>query len=204
MKSISSKAIVAVMTAALGLGAIAPAMAQPAPPAPDTAVAQPDSGPAGPGGRPDGRGPGHRGGPGAGGFLDFTGGSEAIEIALVRLSHRIDLTDAQTGLLDTLKTSALSAADDFETATADLRPTPPVEGETPVMKTVPERLADRIAVEKAQLAALEAVQPSVVAFFDSLTDEQKAELMPQPGEHGPGGMRGHGDEHKGPRPGFKR
>ena len=112
------------------------------------------------------------------------------EIALVRLSHRLDLTTEQQALFDTLKTSALAAAENFEAATEGLRPVPPAEGEKPAMPDVAARLETRIAVEKAHVAALEAVQPSVAAFFGSLTDEQKAELMPARGEHGPRGQHG--------------
>jgi hypothetical protein len=60
-----------------------------------------------------------------------------------------------------------------------------------------ERLEKRIAFEKAQLAALEAVQPSASAFFDSLSDEQKAQLAPERGDRGERGGREHG-----PRGGF--
>lgn len=191
MNSTSSKVIIAVVAAALGLGAVAPAMAQPTPPAPESAASQPE---AGHGFRPHGEGPRQRGGEG---FLDFGRGAEAVEVALVKLSHRIDLTTEQQGLLETLKTSALSAAEDFATATEGLRPTPPAEGAEKVMPSVAERLENRIAIEKAHVAALEAVQPAVVAFFDSLTDEQKAELAPQRGERGPGPRGQHGGE--GPR-----
>lgn len=201
MNSTSSKVIIAVVAAALGLGAVAPAMAQSAPPAPEAAVTQGDNGQAF---RPHGEGPRQRGGEGAG-FLDFGRGAEAVEVALVKLSHRIDLTTEQQGLLDTLKTSALAAADDFATATEGLRPTPPAEGEERVIPSVSDRLENRIAVEKAHVAALEAVQPAVAAFFDSLTDEQKAELAPQPGEHGPGPHGQHGGDHpQGPRGPGKR
>lgn len=187
MTSTSIKALMAVVATAIGLSAVAPAMAQPAPPAPDAAVTQEEGGPGSQALRPQG-GPRHHGG--GADFFDFSRGGEGIEIALVRLSHRIDLTAEQQALLDTLKTSALAAAEDFATATEGLRPTPPVEGETRVAPSVAERLETRIALEKAHVAALEAVQPSVAAFFDSLTDEQKAELMPQRGEHGPRGQHG--------------
>ena len=53
-----------------------------------------------------------------------------------------------------------------------------------------EAFTNRIAFEKARLAALEAVQPSLTAFFDSLTDEQKTSLMPQRGERGGMGQKG--------------
>jgi hypothetical protein len=40
----------------------------------------------------------------------------------------------------------------------------------------------------AHLAAMESVMPSLEAFFDSLTDEQKAGLRPDRGDRrGPGG-----------------
>lgn len=195
MNSISTKAIVAVLAAAIGLGAVAPAMAQSAPQAPETAVTQDATGPADHAFRPQNDGPRSRGG--FGGFFDFGRGGEGIEVALVQLSHRLELTDAQKTLLDTLKTSALAAAEDFATATEGLRPTPPAEGEKPAMPNISERLENRIAVEKAQLAALEAVQPAATAFFDSLTDEQNAQLMPQRGEHD-GGPRG-GGHPQGPR-----
>jgi hypothetical protein len=198
MNSISTKAIVAVLATAIGLGAMAPAMAQTAPQASETAATtQGADGPADHAFRP--QNDGARAGGGLGGFLDFDRGNEGIEVALVQISHRLDLTDAQKALLDTLKTSALAAAEDFATATEGLRPTPPAEGAEPVVPSVSERLENRIAMEKAQLAALEAVQPAATAFFDSLTDEQNAQLMPQRGEHD-GGPRGQQGGHKqGPR-----
>ena len=212
MKTISTKAIVAMMTATIGLGAIAPALAQTATATPDSAVTQTQPQGDERGFRPGGHGPGQRGG--MAGFLDFGRGGEAIEIAIVRLSHAIDLTDEQTALLDTLKTTALGAAEDFATATEGLRATPPAEGETPTRPDMATALTNRIAFEKAQLAALEAVEPAATAFFSSLTEEQKAALMPQPGEgrlggrggqqmgqqhdHGPKGHMGqHGMQHKG-------
>lgn len=187
MTSISTKVIIAVTAGVIGLGAVAPAMAQSAPRAPDAAIARVADGAAGHALRPHDQG--RRGG--FGGLFDFARGGEGIEVALVRLSHRIDLTDEQQTLLDALKTSALAAAQDFATATDSLRPTPPAEGEARAIPSISERLENRISLEKAQLAALEAVQPAVAAFFDSLTDAQKAQLMPQRGEHDGGPRGGH-------------
>jgi hypothetical protein len=180
MKTITTTAIVALMTATIGLSAIAPTFAQDAAP---TQV-QAENGP-GFHLRRDNQGPGPMGGQRGGDFLNFARGGEAIEIALVRLSHRIELTAEQQALFDTFKTTALSAAAEFASTT---------EGETAVA-TAPdmsERLENRIAIEKAHLAALEAVQPAATAFFDSLTDEQKAQLTPERPEHGgmPGGKGG--------------
>jgi hypothetical protein len=205
MKTITTTAIVALMTATIGLTAIAPTFAQDAAP---TQV-QAENGP-GFHLRRDNQGPGPMGGQRGGDFLNFARGAEAIEIALVHLSHRIELTAEQQALFDTLKTTALSAAADFETATDGLRPQRgPAEGET-ATATAPdmsERLENRIAIETAHLAALEAVQPAAVAFFDSLTEEQKAQLVPQrpdrdgmPG-FGKGGPRHHqGQQQGGPAP----
>ena len=198
MKTITTSAIVALMTATIGLSAIAPAFAQDATPA--QTQAQNGPGQFRQGNHGHGQMGGEMGGPrGGGDFLDFARGAEAVEIAMVRLSHRIELTSEQQPLFDALKASALSAAADFATATEGLRPTPPVAGET-TTATAPdmtERLDNRIAIETAHLAALEAVKPAADAFFDSLTDEQKAQLTPQrldrdgmPG-FGKGGMRHH-------------
>lgn len=184
MKTISTTAIVAVLTAAIGLGAVAPAMAQPqGQPHMQQQMQQ----------RGDGqhRQFNHDGArrPGAGGMfgglLDFGRSSEQLEIALVRLSHRIDLTAEQTTLLDTFKTDALAAQADFSKAVEANRPdaadaTATATAEKP---DIVARLGNRIALEKAHVDALTAVQPSFEAFFNSLTDAQKAELMPQQQRH---------------------
>ncbi|WP_186767279.1 Spy/CpxP family protein refolding chaperone [Devosia ginsengisoli] len=174
MKTITTTAIVALMTATLGLTAIVPAYAQDAAPTQEQTFRQ-----GGPGFhlRQDGYG-----GPGRGGLVDFLGGSsEAVEIALVRLSHAVEMTSEQQALFDTLKTDALAAAETFTTATEALRP---AEGQTAEASTLSERFENRIAFETARLAALEAVQPSLTAFFDSLTAEQQAQLTPQRPDHG--------------------
>lgn len=182
MKTISTTAIVALMTASIGLGVVAPVLAQTATTTAQTEATTPASG------TEHGfrNGPGMRqgGGMGGAGLFNMDRGAEAIEIAIVRLSHAIELTDAQTVLLEALKTDALAAAAAFETATADLRPAAPAAGETPVMPDMADRFDNRVALQTAHLAALEAVQPAFTAFFDSLTDEQKAALTPERGERG--------------------
>ena len=201
MKTFTKTAIVALMTATLGLSAIAPSYAQDA--APTQAQQQPGPGF---GFRHD-----NHGGPRqfiGGDLLGFDRGVEAVEIALVRLSHAIELTAEQQALFDSLRTEALAAAETFSTAVEGLRPTAPAEGQAVEVPDFSERLENRIAIETARLAALEAVQPAATAFFDSLTDEQKAELTPQrpdrgfmPGFIGKGGLRhqGHqGLQHGGP------
>lgn len=201
MKTFTKTAIVALMTATLGLSAIASSYAQDA--APTQAQQQPGPGF---GFRHD-----NHGGPRqfiGGDLLGFDRGVEAVEIALVRLSHAIELTAEQQALFDSLRTEALAAAETFSTAVEGLRPTAPAEGQAVEVPDFSERLENRIAIETARLAALEAVQPAATAFFDSLTDEQKAELTPQrpdrgfmPGFIGKGGLRhqGHqGLQHGGP------
>ncbi|MDB5613395.1 MAG: hypothetical protein JWQ22_1048 [Devosia sp.] len=196
MKTISKTVLVAMMTATIGLSAIAPTFAQEAP-AP-TAQAEKhnnfgrhNQGP---------RGDGHKGG----NILGFERGADAKELALVRLSQRVELTAEQQPLFDTFKTQAISAATKFETATEGLRPTPPVEGETPVAPNLAERLDNDIAIQTARLDALKSVQPSAKAFFDSLTADQLAGLTPQrPDREGgmPGGGFGKGGHNDGQRGG---
>jgi hypothetical protein len=194
MKTITKTAIVALMTAAIGFTAIAPSFAQDAAPAPTQQQAFRQGGP-GFHQRQDDRGPGR------GGFLDFFGrgnSTEAIEIALVRLSHAIEMTAEQQALFDTLKTDALAAAETFSAAVEGLRPAAPAEGQTAERPELSDMLENRIAFETAHLAALEAVQPSLTAFFDSLTDEQKAQLVPQRPDRGGGQHQGQHHQGKGP------
>jgi hypothetical protein len=199
MKPLHAAVFATLMTSTLALGAIAPATAQDAPPparetsAPAPAQAFPH--------------PHRHVGSGAGDLLRFNRGAEAIEVSLVRLSHRLDLTDEQKTLLEDLKTASLSAAGEFETATKDLRPTPPAPGavadaaKAPPAPDFSKNLDARIALGKANVAALETIKPSYDAFFSSLSDEQKAQLTPaprdrdgRPGQRGRDGKRGpHGD-----------
>lgn len=200
MKTISTKAIIAMMTATLGLTAIAPAMAQTATPAPQAEASRPDGQPGPNGFRPGPDRP-QRGG-GFGDFFNLERGAEAIEIAVVRLTHRLDLSAEQKTLLDTLKADALTAADTFASATKGLRPTAPAEGQEVKRPDFTAALDTKIALDSARLAALQAIQPAATAFFDSLSDEQKAQLTPQQGERGGPGKRGDlqpgGPHHHGP------
>lgn len=197
MKTLKTTAIAALMTAAVGLSAILPATAQEAAPAPAPQQQADANGPHGNGPGPHGQGPRQGGGAG---FLNFDRGSEGVEIALVRLSHAIEMTTEQKALFDTLKTDALAAADTFSKAVEGLRPAKPADGATAERPSITERLDARIALETAQLDALKSVQPAAKAFFDSLTDAQKAQLMPErpagdmQGKMGPGR---HGGQHDG-------
>lgn len=181
MKKIAATAIIALMTTTIGLSAAAPAFAHDAP---HRGQMHQDRGPGGHGGeRGFGRGMGA-------GFLNL-GNPEAVEISLVRLSHRIDLTDDQQPLFEAFKSAAMAAAEDFASVLEGVRPAKPNPGEARVRPEFSDMLAKRIEVTSAQLAALEAVQPSAAAFFDSLTDEQQAQLNPRRGDRswGKDGMR---------------
>lgn len=181
MKTITTTAIVALMMATIGLSAIAPSYAQNVPATTEQQAREPGHGA---NFRQHNQGP-RQGG--FGGFLGFERGVEGVEIALVRLSHAIEMTAEQQALFETLKTDAIAAATTFSDAVTDLRPAAPAEGTTAERPDMSERLETRIAIETAHLTALEAIQPAATAFFDSLTDAQKAELMPEHGERG--GMR---------------
>jgi hypothetical protein len=118
------------------------------------------------------------GGPGRGagvlGLICSESGAEALEVALVRLSHRLDLTAEQQPLFDAFKTNALttqtSFADECTAAlpdrTADTRP------------DLLERLKSGLVIEEARLTAMNAILPDFEAFYGSLTDAQKSSLMP--------------------------
>lgn len=134
------------------------------------------------------------GGPAGGGLLRLVcseNGAEALEIHFVRLSHRLDLTDAQTPLFDALKASALTAQTGFADTCAANLPDRSAAA-TPDML---ERLKAGLAIEEARLSALNEVMPDFEAFYTSLTDDQKSGLMPRMGrgmgkaEGGDRGMR---------------
>ena len=210
MKTFKTSALVALMTAAVGLSAIAPSYAQDATPPAAPAVEQtPGQAQAAmPGFRHhDGMRRGGQRQGGMAGFIGFERGAEAVEIALVRLSHAIDMTPEQQALFDTLKTDALAAADSFSSTLEGVRPAAPVDGAQPAPMDFSKALDTRIAIETAHLDALRAVQPSLTAFFDSLTDAQRAELTPA---HEPRGYRqghmgkmGPGERHHGQRHGHR-
>jgi hypothetical protein len=125
--------------------------------------------------RPDGRMTMRMEGPGA--VLNLVcsaDGAEALEIALVRLDHRLELTATQRPLFDALKTSALTAQTSFADKCAATLPAK--DAATP--PNLIDRMKARIAIDTARLEALNAVLPDFEALFNSLTDAQKASLVP--------------------------
>ncbi|RUT34994.1 hypothetical protein EMQ25_03305 [Arsenicitalea aurantiaca] len=109
-----------------------------------------------------------------GALLDFVcsdRAAERLEIGLVRLSYRLDLTDAQRGDFDALRDAALSAQADFAAACTTARA---AEATDPV-----SRLEGRLAIDSARVAALEAVLPALDTFYQGLEPEQQARLEPR-------------------------
>lgn len=142
------------------------------------------------------RGPAHRGmnrwgvGPrGMGGGFGPAGrlmalvcssrGTERLEIAFVRLSYRLNLTDQQRPLFDDLKNTAIAEQKNFaETCQSALPRRQAGQRPDPV-----EILRGHITVEAAKLAAMRAVLPKFEALYRSLGNDQKNMLLPR-------GMRG--------------
>ena len=133
-----------------------------------------------------------------GGFLRLVcndDGAERLETALEKFSGKITLSDEQTPLFEDFKSAALTA----QTSFADDCTVPARGGDEDIV----DRMENRQANMAAHLTAMEEVMPEFEAFFDSLTDEQKANLKPgQRGERGQrhgenGGDRDHDHDHDG-------
>jgi hypothetical protein len=146
----------------------------------------------------DGDGPGR----GAGGILGLVcspNGAEALEVAMVRLTHRLELTAEQQPLFDAFKTKALTTQTSFADECAAALPDRSADTRPDLL----DGLKARLAVEEARLTAMNAILPDFEAFYGSLTDRQKDDLMPRGfGRHddGPGDRmgRGFGDDRNGP------
>lgn len=179
----SSIAIVALVVTTIGLGAVLPATAQDATTTP--AAAQADNGP-GPGMhrllRGDGMGrPGgmmRPGGMGAGGLIALAcsdKGSEALDVALLHLSYRLQLTDAQKPLFDTFRSKALTTETSFADTCKTARPDTTADAKPDMLA----RLKSGLAIDQARLTALNDVLPDFEALFSSLTDTQKQSITPR-------------------------
>jgi hypothetical protein len=144
-------------------------------------------------------GPGHDMGPGRGqagpmGLLRLAcsdRGADRLEIALVRLSHRLNLTSGQQPLFDAFRTRALTTETSFADTCKASRPDRSAGRPDPLA-----RLKSSLALDAARLAALNDVLPDFEAFYNSLSDQQKQALLPHRGM-GMGRWHGHG---RGPGP----
>jgi hypothetical protein len=200
----SSIALAALVAASLGLGAILPAAAQDAAPSPPpAAAATPDQTMADPdqglldlflpdSGTSDARfmmpGPGGmgRGGMGRGGGILALAcspkGAEALDVLLVHLQYRLDLTDTQKPLFDAFRTKALTTETSFADTCKSSLPDRSADAKPDMLS----RLKAGLAVDQAKLTALNDVLPDFEALYDTLTDQQKAALAPH--HMGGGGM----------------
>ena len=175
MKVITRTALLAITTASIGVGALAPAFAQPF--GGNNNHVQRIEGGEARSFRPDFAsrfGPAHRGGM----ILDMLvsgRGAEAIDIAAVRLTHQLDLTQDQQALLEDLRLAALDAQTNVQSARDDIAPVSEDEADQPDLIA---RYAGMVAMTTARAEALEAIQPSFEAFVQSLDDAQIDKLMP--------------------------
>ena len=139
----------------------------------------------------------------SGALLDLVcadNGAERTELGFVRLSYRLELTPEQKTLFDDLRSSALTAQTKFadqcskpgapDATAANAQPVPP----TPV-----ERLTAQIGNDTVRLELLQGLLPKLDAFYSSLTDEQKATLMPERRADNGNGFR---NRHRGNLPGM--
>jgi hypothetical protein len=101
-------------------------------------------------------------------------GAEELDVALVRMSHRLELTAEQTKLFDALREKALTEATRFADACKAAMPAKTDADKPDLIAGIKAGLG----LEEARLAALKDVLPAFEAFYDSLTDAQKAKLMP--------------------------
>ena len=187
----SPLAIAALVAASLTLGAALPVLAQDAsssmqPPA----AADQGNGPTGQHMGPGGMGPkwGRRGGMDGMGRLGILAlacsdkGSDMLGKVLDRTDKRLQLSDDQQKLFGTFKTQALSAEGTFASTCQADRPqhTP---GQHPDMLA---GLKASLALQQARLTALNSVLPDFEALYNTLSDQQKAHLLPHGHRMGPG------------------
>lgn len=131
-----------------------------------------------------------------------TGAADRMDQRLDRITDRLELTADQQALYDTFRASALAAQTTFADTCATLRP---ASAEQPASQPADPIAAieTRLKIDEARIASLAAVLPDLRAFYDSLTDEQKAGFMPQRMAQGQDG-RGFGKpgsdrhDHRGP------
>ena len=143
----------------------------------------------------------HNGGSGRFELVDLrcgTGAADRMDQRLERITERLELTAEQEALYTTFRTSALAAQTAFADTCATLQPATAEQPADPIAA-----IESRLKVDEARIASLAAVLPDLRAFYDSLTDEQKAGFMPQrmaQGQDGKGfGNPGFGrHDHRGP------
>lgn len=187
-------AIAALVVATVTVSAL-PAFAQdaganPPPPAP---AAQQDNGP---GAGPMGKGMGPMGRGMRNGGLPMLAlacsdkGPAVLDKMFDRTDKRLDLSADQQKLFETFKTKALTAETDFSDACRAARPDRSAEKRPDLL----DRLKAGLTIDQARLTAMNSVLPDFEAFYNSLTDAQKHDLLPRHGGMGPGGRGGMGHD----------
>jgi len=126
-------------------------------------------------------------------------GPAALDKMFDRTDKRLELSADQQKLFDAFKAKALTAETDFADACQAARPDRSAEKRPDLL----ERMKSGLAVEQARLTAMNSALPEFEAFYNSLTDQQKANLLPRHGmaPGGRGGMdRNGGPNHDDPPP----
>lgn len=101
--------------------------------------------------------------------------AESIEVAAVRLTHRLELTEMQAAALETLQEAALSASAEMQAARDIAR-----ESAAQDTDRLIARYAGMVALTTARADALAALQPALEDFIEGLTDAQREKLAPRP------------------------
>lgn len=129
------------------------------------------------------------------------GAADRLDQRLGSVAARLELTTDQQTLYDTFRASALTAQTAFADACGEFRPAVAGQSTDPIAA-----LETRLKMDEARVAALNSVLPDLRAFYDSLTDEQKAGLAPQrAADSRPDGRPGfHGRNDRGPRGDFRQ
>jgi hypothetical protein len=98
-------------------------------------------------------------------------GGDRLEHMLLTVAQRTDPTAEQQPLYDAFKSSALEAQAGFAAACETARSAAPAD--------LSDRLAARLELDQARVAAMTDVLPAFDAFYDSLTDAQKQTFEPR-------------------------
>ncbi len=112
--------------------------------------------------------------------------AERLATRLDRMSTRLGLTDEQQQPFEDFRTAVLTAQTSFADECASLRP------DRAASATIVDRLEQRQKFDEARLAVRAELLPPLRAFYESLTDDQKAQMTPRrqhqgmsrPGQHG--------------------
>ncbi len=117
-------------------------------------------------------------------FAEFSCGPRAadrLENRLDRMVGRLDLTAEQKKLFEDFRTSALTAQTDFADQCDTIRPDRADRATRAERPDLIQRMEQRLKFDEARVAAMGELLPQFKAFYESLTDQQKAELMPHRG-----------------------